>query len=178
MQSQTHAYSIARLIPFVTKHNEEPMNIIFDLSGVLFNANASKPCSIQNKLACALRPINPAASIRLLHDCIQNGHRLFVVSNLPVASFEFLMADPQAARLFNYFEDIVLSDKVGIQKPDPRIFSYLLEKHKLDPRNSVFIDDEKVNLEAAHKAGITKGIHCLNFNFGAVRSQLEVHGVL
>jgi FMN phosphatase YigB (HAD superfamily) len=154
------------------------MNIIFDLSGVLFGTQTSKPCSIQNRFACALRPINPVNSLKLLHDCIQSGHRLFIVSNLTAEDFDFLKADPQALRVFNYFEDIVLAGKVGIQKPDPRIFNYLLEKHGLDPHSSVFIDDEAVNLYGAEQAGITKGILCSDHNFNSIRQELELHGAL
>ncbi len=178
MQVQSQSNLAAGLIPFVSQNNAKPMNIIFDLSGVLFETHTSKPCSVQNRFACALKPINPTVSTRLLFDCIKNGHRLFIISNLSEESFDFLSADPQSARLFNYFEDIILSSKIGISKPDPRIFNYLLTKHRLDARNTVFIDDQKINLKAAEYAGITKGILCSDFNFGSVRQQLELHGAL
>ena len=178
MQVQSQSNQNTNLIPFVSNNNNKIMNIIFDLSGVLFESDTSKTCSIQNQLACALKPINPTVSMRLLFDCIKKGHRLFVVSNLSAESFDFLSAEPQSARLFNYFEDIILSSNVGIQKPNPRIFSYLLSKHKLDPRKSVFIDDKLINLKAAEQTGITKGILCSDFNFGSIRQQLEVHGAL
>lgn len=178
MQVQSQRNSIANLIPFVSPKNKKPMNIIFDLSGVLFRTHTSERCSIQNKFACALKPVNPAVTTRLLFDCIKNGHRLFILSNLSRESFDFLSADPQSARLFDYFEDIILSSKIGIKKPDPRIFDYLLTKHRLDARSSVFIDDQQINLKAAEQAGITKGILCSDFNFGLVREQLEFHGAL
>jgi hypothetical protein len=178
MQTQSQGNLVTGLVPFITKRNVTNMNIIFDLSGVLFGTHTSKPCSIQNRFACALTPINAGASMRILYDCLKSGHRLFVISNLNLESFDFLSADPQAARLFNYFEDIILSDHIGIQKPDPRIFDYLIEKHGLAPQNSVFIDDQLINLKAAEQAGIKKGIHCTDFNFGSLRQQLEVHGAL
>ncbi|MFT6765963.1 MAG: hypothetical protein ACJAZS_000860 [Alteromonas naphthalenivorans] len=178
MQVQSLSNAVTGLFPLIYNKNVANMNIIFDLSGVFFEAQTSKPCSIQNRFACALKPINVSASMRILHDCLNNGHRLFVVSNLNLESFDFLSADPQAARLFNYFEDIILSDQVGIQKSDPRIFNYLIEKHGLNPRHSVFVDDQIVNLKAAEQAGITKGIHCTDFNFGSLRQQLEIHGAL
>lgn len=178
MQVRSQTSTAAKLIPFVSQNDYKPMNIIFDLNGVLFGSQISTPCSIQSKFACALKPINPAVSMRLLFDCIKNGHRLFIISNLSKESFDFLSADPQSARLFNYFEDIILSDKIGIKKPDLRIFDYLLHKYRLDPRSSVFIDDQQINLKAAEQVGITKGILCSDFNFESVRQQLELHGVL
>lgn len=178
MLVQSQGNLVTGLIPFVSRNNAKPMNIIFDLSGVLFGSLVSKPCSVQNKFACALKPVNPVVSMRLLFDCIKNGHRLFIISNLSAERFDFLSADPQSARLFNYFDDIILSSKIGISKPDPRIFNYLLNKHRLNPQSSVFIDDQMDNLNAAKQAGITKGILCSDFNFGSVRQQLKIHGAL
>src|SRR3989338_3591395 len=108
MQTQTHASSSMDLVPFTQKQNTSHMNIIFDLSGVLFSTKATEPCLLQNAWACALRPVNSGMSTRLLHDCARNGHRLFIISNLQQQDFDFLAVNPQAARLFNYFEDIVL----------------------------------------------------------------------
>ncbi len=178
MQSHSYLTISSQLFPFVNTYKAAHMNIIFDLNGVLFGTQTTESCSSQNRFACALRPVKPAISMRLLSDCARNGHRLFVISNLTSESFEFLKADPQNAHLFSYFEDIILSDMVGIKKPNPGIFHYLLEKHQLEPQDSVFIDDQIINLEAAEQAGITKGILCDNFNFASIRNQLETHGAL
>lgn len=48
-----------------------------------------------------------------------------------------------------YFQDIVVSADVGMLKPDPKIYQYLLNKHLLNPKESVFIDDLLVNVEGA-----------------------------
>lgn len=178
MQSHSYLTISAQLFPFINAYKTVRMNIIFDLSGVLFGTQTTEPCSLQSRLACSLRPVNPAISTRLLHDCARNGHRLFVISNLTHETFEFLKADPQGARLFSYFEDIILSEAVGIKKPNPDIFYHLLKKHQLEAQDSVFIDDQIINLEAAQQAGITKGILCNNFNFASIRHQLETHGAL
>ena len=39
-------------------------------------------------------------------------------------------------------------------KPDPKIYSYLLDYYKLSAGKTVFIDDTARNLEAASKLGI------------------------
>ena len=153
------------------------MNIIFDLSGVIFD-NTTTHSQAHPYGARVLSPINPGTTIRLLNDCIKEGHRLFILSNMSQDDILYLQHNPQAARIFKCFEDIILGPVVGIKKPDPRIFKYLLNKHVLEPENSIFIDDQVINLEAAEKAGISKGIHCDNFNFVEVRKKLEFYGAL
>ncbi len=153
------------------------MNIIFDLSGVIFGHSPATTQTHQYG-ATVLSPINPGTTIRLLNDCIKEGHRLFILSNMSQDDLLYLQHHPQGARIFKYFEDIILGPVVGIKKPDPRIFSYLLNKHVLDPEHSIFIDDQIINLEAAEKAGISKGIHCDNFNFIEIRKKLESYGAL
>ena len=53
----------------------------------------------------------------------------------------------------DWFEGIVVSGEEGVAKPDPRIFQILLDRYALDPRNSLFIDDNPFNVEAAQSLG-------------------------
>ena len=53
-----------------------------------------------------------------------------------------------------YFKDIIVSAEIGLLKPDPKIYRYLLAKHKLNPSESVFIDDVAQNVEGAIKVGM------------------------
>ena len=41
-----------------------------------------------------------------------------------------------------------------MRKPDPQIFSYILNKHDLSPKRTLFIDDKKENTDAAAALGI------------------------
>lgn len=52
------------------------------------------------------------------------------------------------------FTGLVLSADVGINKPDPRIYRILCERHDLDPGACVFIDDSVKNVEAARAEGM------------------------
>lgn len=52
------------------------------------------------------------------------------------------------------FSIVVISGDVGLLKPDPKIFKYLLEKLNAKPEDCVFIDDNLNNLESASKFGI------------------------
>lgn len=42
----------------------------------------------------------------------------------------------------NYFDAIVASSEIGIRKPDPRIFTFALNKLKVNPKECIFISDE------------------------------------
>ena len=50
-------------------------------------------------------------------------------------------------------DDIVYSHEVGLVKPDPAIFRLLIDRHRLDPASTVFIDDSIPNVEAAARLG-------------------------
>ncbi len=48
----------------------------------------------------------------------------------------------------------VLSFKVGLYKPQKKIFTYTLEKYSLKPENTLLIDDMKDNIDCAKLLGI------------------------
>jgi len=51
------------------------------------------------------------------------------------------------------FEAFYLSHEMGLRKPHPEIFEYILKQHKLKAENCLFIDDTLENTEAAKKLG-------------------------
>ncbi len=46
------------------------------------------------------------------------------------------------------------SCRVGIRKPDPRIFELILEKLQVVPEEAIFLDDIGMNLKVAQKLGL------------------------
>ena len=79
-----------------------------------------------------------------------SARRLFALSNWSAEKF------PVAEKLFPFlklFEGMVVSGRVGIKKPDPRIFIYLCDEYSIVPGESVFIDDVLGNIEAAKRLG-------------------------
>jgi 2-haloacid dehalogenase len=51
------------------------------------------------------------------------------------------------------FRHVVVSGRIGMVKPDPRIYAHLLEHAKQKPEHCVFIDDNAKNVEAATALG-------------------------
>ncbi|WP_399896012.1 HAD family hydrolase [Streptomyces sp. BBFR51] len=52
-----------------------------------------------------------------------------------------------------HFDAVVLSEKVGIRKPDPEIFRLVLRKLDLSAQECVFVDDTAHHLPAAEELG-------------------------
>jgi epoxide hydrolase-like predicted phosphatase len=52
---------------------------------------------------------------------------------------------------FSIFDEFIVSAKIGIKKPDPRIYLFVCKKLKVKPKNCLFLDDRKENIVAAKK---------------------------
>ncbi|MCF7910769.1 HAD family phosphatase [Candidatus Pacearchaeota archaeon] len=57
-------------------------------------------------------------------------------------------------RYYNFFNPLIISCDVGTRKPETQIFNLALEKLKLNPKEVLFIDNQKWNIKAAKKLGI------------------------
>src|ERR1700710_2263340 len=54
--------------------------------------------------------------------------------------------------LFDHFTE---SAKIGLRKPDPRIYQMMVETLKVNPKHCVYLDDLGVNLKPAREMGMT-----------------------
>lgn len=59
------------------------------------------------------------------------------------------------AAIFRDFDHVIESSKVGVRKPEPRIYAMMLEALALPARACVFLDDLGVNLKPAQAMGMT-----------------------
>jgi putative hydrolase of the HAD superfamily len=53
------------------------------------------------------------------------------------------------------FDHVIESAKIGMRKPDPRIYRMMIESLGVDPNNCVYLDDLGVNLKPARDMGMT-----------------------
>ena len=53
------------------------------------------------------------------------------------------------------FDHVIESAKIGMRKPDPRIYQMMVETLQVDPKRCVFLDDLGVNLKPARAMGMT-----------------------
>ncbi|MEK8228965.1 HAD-IA family hydrolase [Oerskovia sp. M15] len=58
-----------------------------------------------------------------------------------------------AAPAVGLMEDVLVSGRVGLIKPDPRIFEVATERFALEPARTLFVDDSVANVTAAAELG-------------------------
>lgn len=89
-------------------------------------------------------------TVDVLADLRAAGVRLVALSNWSAEMF------PVAVERFDFlawFEGIVISGEVGVNKPDRRIFEHLIKRFGIEPEEAVFIDDSATNIDAATGLG-------------------------
>ena len=59
------------------------------------------------------------------------------------------------AEVMVLFDHVIESAKIGLRKPDPRIYRMMVEALKVDPKRCIYLDDLGVNLKPARKMGMT-----------------------
>jgi putative hydrolase of the HAD superfamily len=59
------------------------------------------------------------------------------------------------AEVMVLFDHVIESAKIGLRKPDPRIYALMVDTLKVDPKNCVYLDDLGVNLKPAREMGMT-----------------------
>ncbi|MFZ5903729.1 MAG: HAD family hydrolase [Chloroflexota bacterium] len=89
-------------------------------------------------------------TVDILRQLKRAGYPLYALSNWSAETF------PIARRrydFFDLFDDIVISGEVGLVKPEPAIFTLLLDKIGRPARECLFIDDAEANIEQAGRMG-------------------------
>lgn len=90
--------------------------------------------------------------LRVVDQARQAGLKTAVLSNsLGREPFDMYAGYDLAGR----FDEVVLSEDVGIRKPDPAIFHLTCERLGVEPSECVFADDTEENLKAALDLGMT-----------------------
>ena len=106
----------------------------------------------------------PDKRIRLLEK-LKNQFRIFLLSNSnPIHNEKYLQDFQQQAgyRDFNeLFEKAYFSFHLGLKKPDKEIYQFVLADSRLNPVESLFIDDTLENVQGAEAVGIN-GYHLKN----------------
>jgi putative hydrolase of the HAD superfamily len=59
------------------------------------------------------------------------------------------------AEVMALFDHVIESAKIGLRKPDPRIYKMMIDALGVDPKKCVYLDDLGVNLKPARDMGMT-----------------------
>lgn len=88
---------------------------------------------------------------------IRKQYRVFLFSNTNIIHYEWFVNDfnQLTGEHFNgQFLKAYYSHEMGLRKPEPESFQYILDEQKLQAPETLFIDDTLRNIEAAQKLGM------------------------
>ena len=88
---------------------------------------------------------------------LKGSYRLFLLSNtnhIHIQEIEFRVGAKVFSDFYALFEKVYLSHNLGLRKPHPEVFTYILEEQDLLANETLFIDDSIQHVEGAIKAGL------------------------
>ena len=99
----------------------------------------------------------PPERLHLLRSLAQK-YRMFLFSNTNSMHikevYNVLKRDCGVSDLNQYFEKVYLSNELGLRKPKPEGFKFILEDNTLNADETLFIDDSPQHVEGAKKVGL------------------------
>jgi putative hydrolase of the HAD superfamily len=99
-----------------------------------------------------LRP-EMVEALRLIKSQFKTG---CITNNLPANAIGSASGRSMyLAEVMALFDHIIESAKIGLRKPDPRIYRMMVEALGVDPKHCVYLDDLGVNLKPAREMGMT-----------------------
>lgn len=89
---------------------------------------------------------------QIVRELRELGLHVYALSNWSAETYPRTL--PLAPQL-GLFEDVLLSGEAKVAKPDPRAFELAIERFRVDPARTVYVDDIPANVEAGRRAGLT-----------------------
>jgi putative hydrolase of the HAD superfamily len=81
-----------------------------------------------------------------------------ITNNAPVGKGAGMSSDANKAEkvseIMTLFDHVIESSKLGIRKPDPRIYALMCEALDVDPAKAIYLDDLGINLKPARAMGM------------------------
>lgn len=124
-------------------------------------------------LATCMQPIQPM--VKILSECASSKkYSLYLLSNWDIESFNILSQSTHGKQVLQYFNqnNTVISGFVDYLKPQHQIFEYFINHYQINPKETVFIDDQIENIEKAEEYGIT-AIHFMNNDADSIEKELK-----
>lgn len=123
-----------------------------DVAGFWQQQGATSGKEWQKKLAdFRLSSIHEISGIReVIQGVKKEGIELALLSNISKREAKLV----QIRGFFDLFDDLFLSCAMGMEKPNRKVFSFLLQETGVLAENCLFIDDKRENVEAAKAMGI------------------------
>ena len=91
-------------------------------------------------------------SVDILTELHDAGMPLYALTNWPAECFPLIEG---RFPFFSFFRDMIVSSVERVTKPDRKIYEILLERTKIAPCSTIYIDDREDNLTPAASLGFT-----------------------
>ena len=101
---------------------------------------------------------------------IDELHKDYKTALLTNAHHEFIDDVLKQNHLATLFDEVFVSSRLGVVKPDPAIFEYALEKLSVKPEEVVYIDDLERHAASAREVGMQAIVYK---DFEQMRHELE-----
>ena len=88
--------------------------------------------------------------INLIHQLQEEGFKIVLISN----SIPETQCSIENSQIAGFFDGFVLSNLVGLRKPDPEIYKFACETYGLKPEETLMVDDNPENLKGAKSIGL------------------------
>lgn len=88
---------------------------------------------------------------------LSQKYRLFLLSNtdaIHIETFEQKTGTTFYSDFYQCFEKVYFSFEIGMRKPNPEVFNFVLDQNALQAKHTLFIDDKKENTDAALALGL------------------------
>ncbi len=89
-------------------------------------------------------------TVKIIYKLKATGNHLFGLTNWSAEKFSIVRHN---FKVFDLFEDILVSGEVKLIKPDPAIFQLLLKNIHRQPDECLLVDDSPKNIETAQNMG-------------------------
>lgn len=97
--------------------------------------------------------------VNALKVCKARGQVGCITNNAPVGKGAGMAQDEDRAgevsQVLSLFDHVIESSKLGIRKPDPRIYELMCEALDVNPSDCIYLDDLGINLRPAREMGMT-----------------------
>lgn len=90
-----------------------------------------------------------------IRQAYSDGYNLYILSNAPSSTNDYIYDVPDV----DLMKGIIISADIKMAKPDPEIFKFALNKLGLKADETMFIDDNPMNIEGARSVGITGAVY-------------------
>lgn len=133
------------VVDFDEKFAEEALSLGYEVRGAEVLALLSG--ELRPEMVTALKIIKQRMKIGCITNNVKAGEGASMAQNTERAA--------RMNEVIDLFDVVIESSKIGIRKPDPRIYQIACEQVCVAPGNAVFLDDLGVNLKPARALGMS-----------------------